>query len=106
MGCKVEFIPDALRDFEALDKSLRREAARKIDALAENPFLGKPLGNKMGMDLTGFYKLYFARRRYRIVYRLIGEDIEIIEIVGIGMRDKAEIYQLVARRLKKMRKRG
>jgi mRNA interferase RelE/StbE len=67
MGCKVEFIPDALRDFETLDKSLRKEAAKKIDTLSENPFLGKPLGNKMGIDLTGFYKLYFARKRYRIL---------------------------------------
>ena len=68
-----------------------------------NPYLGKPLGNKFGIDLTGFYKLYFAKKKYRIVYRRIGEHIEVIEIIGIGKRDKEEIYKIVAKRLKKLK---
>jgi mRNA interferase RelE/StbE len=36
------------------------------------------------------------------VYRLIGEHIEVIEIVGIGKRDKEEIYKLIAKILKKL----
>src|SRR4030065_693898 len=99
---RIEFIPDAEKDFGALDGAIRKEVAKKIDALAENPFLGKPLGKKFGADLTGFYKLYVAKKRYRIVYRLIGEHIEVIEIVGIGKRDKEEVYKLVARRLKRL----
>jgi mRNA interferase RelE/StbE len=102
MAFKVEFIPDAAKDFDALDKSVKREAIKKIDALSENPLLGKPLGNKLGMDLTGFYKLYIAKKKYRIVYRLFGERIEVIEIIGIGRRDKEEIYRLVAKRLRKL----
>jgi len=104
MAYKVEFIPEAGEDYEALDSSLKKAAAKKITALSENPFLGNPLGNKLGIDLTGFYKLYFDKKRYRIVYRLVGERIEIIEIFGIGKRDKEEIYKLVARRLKKFPK--
>ncbi|MFZ5998272.1 MAG: hypothetical protein ACOYW7_12410 [Nitrospirota bacterium] len=46
------------------------------------------------------------RKKYRIVYRLLGEQIEVIEIVGIGKRDKKEIYRLVAKRLKKLCKTG
>ncbi|MEI6127463.1 MAG: hypothetical protein WCQ99_13025, partial [Pseudomonadota bacterium] len=57
------------------------------------------LGNKYGMNLTGFYKLYAAKKKYRIVYRLSGEQIKIIEIIGIGKREKEEIYRLVANRL-------
>jgi len=102
MAYKIEFHPGAEKDFDALDGSIRKEVAKKIDALAENPFLGKPLGKRYGTDLTGFYKLYVSRKKYRIVYRLIGEYIEVIEIVGIGKRDKEEVYKLVARRLKKL----
>ena len=102
MAYKIEFLPDAEKDFEALDGSIRKEVAIKIDFLAENPFLGKPLGNKFGIDLTGFYKLYVAKKKYRIVYHLIGKYVEVIEIIGIGKRDKEEVYQLVARRLKKL----
>lgn len=104
MAHKVEFIPDAAKDFDALDKSIKREATKKIDALSENPFGGNSLGNKFGMDLTGFYKLYFAKKRYRIVYRLVGKQIEVIEIIGVGKRDKEEIYRLVAKRLKRLLK--
>jgi len=102
MPFKIEFLADAEKDFGALNGSIRKEVAKEIDALAENPFLGKPLGKKYGLDLTGFYKLYVAKKKYRIVYRLIGKYIEVIEIVGIGKRDKEEVYKLIARRLKRL----
>jgi mRNA interferase RelE/StbE len=102
MAYKVEFLPDAAKDFDNLAGSVKKQATKKIDALANNPFLGHPLGNKLGIDLTGFYKLYFAKKKYRIVYR-IGEHIEVIEIVGIGKRDKEQIYRLVAKRLEKLK---
>jgi mRNA interferase RelE/StbE len=102
MVYKVEFFPDAEKDFDVLDASTRTEVAKKIEALAENPFLGKPLGKKYGMDLTGFCKIYVSKKKYRIVYRLIGKYIEVIEIVGIGKREKEEVYRLVARRLRKL----
>ncbi|MBI5634375.1 MAG: type II toxin-antitoxin system RelE/ParE family toxin [Nitrospirae bacterium] len=104
MAYKVEFIPDAAKDFATLDGSVRKEAAKKIDALSENAFLGKPLGNKFGIDLTGFYKLYISRKKYRIVYRIIGGEIEIVEIVGIGRRDKEAIYRLVMGRISSRQK--
>jgi mRNA interferase RelE/StbE len=103
MAYKIEFLPDALKDFDRLAVPLKKQAANKVDSLTENPYLGKPLGNKFGIDLTGFYKLYFAKKKYRIVYRLIGENIEVIEIIGIGKRDKEEIYKIVAKRLKKLK---
>ena len=104
MAYKIEFVPEAESDFDGLDKALKKEAGKKIDGLAENPFLGKPLGNKFGIDLTGFYKLYFHKKRYRIVYRILRDYIEVVEIFGIGRRDKEEIYKLVAKRLKKLLK--
>jgi len=102
MVYRIEFIPDAEKDFDSLDGSIKKEVTKKIYVLAENPFLGKPLGKKYGVDLTGFYKLYVAKKKYRIVYRLIGKHIEVVEIVGIGKRDKEEVYRLVARRVKRL----
>jgi mRNA interferase RelE/StbE len=103
MPWKIEFIPEAEKDFAGLDGSMKRDIARKIDDLAENPYLGKPLGNKFGVNLTGFYKLYAGKNKYRIVYRRLSGEIEIIEIIGIGKREKEEIYRLVANRLKGFR---
>jgi mRNA interferase RelE/StbE len=100
MAYKVSFTKDAENDLIGLDKSIRTQVIKKAVALQEDPFLGDPLGNKFGLDLTGYYKLYVAKKGYRIVYRLVGEQIEVVEIVGIGKRDKEEIYRLVVKRLK------
>jgi len=105
MASKIEFHPAAAKEFDALDGSVRKEVASKIDALAENPFLGKPLGTRVNVNLTGLYKLYVAKKTYRIVYRLIGKEIEIVEILGIGKRDKQQIYKLVVRRVEADKKR-
>jgi mRNA interferase RelE/StbE len=99
---RVELHPEAVKDFDALDGSIRKEIVKKIDALSENPFLGKPLGNKLGLDLTGFFKLYAARKKYRIVYRLVKNRLEVLEIIGIGKREKEEIYKLIFRRIQEL----
>ncbi len=96
---KVEFLPEAAREFEALDGSLKRIAAKQIEKISERPELGEPLGNRLGIDLSGYRKLYFGRKGYRIVYEIKRGRLVIL-IIGIGRRDKAEIYKEVARRLK------
>lgn len=104
MAFKIEFHPEAVKDFDRLDASVREEVAKKIDTLSENPFLGKPLGNKMGLDLSGFFKLYVSKKKIRIVYRLLKDYLEVIEIIGIGKREKEEVYKLIFRRLQAFQK--
>ena len=99
MAYKVEFLPEAAREFEALDGSLKRVAAKQIDKLAERPELGEPLGKRMGIDLTGYRKTYFGKKGYRILYE-IQRDKLVVLIIGIGKRERAEIYGEVARRLR------
>ena len=45
--------------------------------------------------------MYVDNKKIRIVHRLLGEEIEIIEVWGIGKRDKEDIYRLIGQRLKK-----
>jgi len=100
MPYEIVFIPDAAREYENLDGSLRKQADSKLKKLQNNPYSGEALGNKNNVDLSGFYKLYFAKKRYRIVYRIRSDgSIEIIEIWGIGKRDKMEIYKIVSNRI-------
>ncbi len=98
----VNFIPEAVDDYRNLDGSVRKNIDKKIEELIENPFIGERLGNKFHMDLTGFYKLYAHGKKYRIVYRLIGSAVvEIIEIWGIGKREKEEIYKKINSRIRR-----
>ena len=95
---KIEFIPEAEKDFAKLDNSIKKQVAKKIEKLSQNPSFGEPLGYKMGINLTGFYKIYVLNKKYRIIYRIIKDTIEIVEIWGIGKRDKAQIYDLLIKR--------
>ena len=99
MAYKVEFLSEAAQEFEALDGSLKKIAAKQIDKLAERPELGEPLGKRMGIDLTGYRKIYFGKKAYRIVYEIQRQKLLIL-IIGIGKRERAEIYREVARRLR------
>ena len=100
MEYTVKMDENALKDYRNLDGSIRRVVNKKIDRLKINPFLGKKLGNIQENNLSGFFKLYVYSKTYRIIYRLITPtEIEIIEIVGIGRRDKNEIYHIVSKRL-------
>jgi mRNA interferase RelE/StbE len=100
---EIKFIPEAAKDYKSLDGSIKKLADEKLDDLEKNPKLGEPLGNKYNMDLTGYYKIYFNKKKHRIVYRITEEkcDIEIIEIWGIGKKDKMEVYKDVEKRITK-----
>ena len=98
MAYKVEFLSEAAQEFDALDGSLKKIAAKQIDKLAEKPELGEPLGKRMGVDLSGYRKTYFGKKAYRIVYEIQRQKLSIL-IIGIGKRERAEIYKELARRL-------
>jgi mRNA interferase RelE/StbE len=104
MTAKIEFIIDAANDYKSLEGSARKKVDKRLIELSENPLIGEHLGNKFNINLTGFYKLYADSKKIRIIYRLIGYEIEIIEIWGIGKREKEEIYRLIGHRLKKKSK--
>jgi mRNA interferase RelE/StbE len=97
----IEFIPEAEKDYKSLDGSIKKLVNEKIDDLKDDAYIGEELGNKNNIDLTGYYKLYAAKKKYRIVYRIVKNEIEIIEIWGIGKRDKMEVYKNVGKRIKK-----
>ena len=99
MNFDIQFIPEAVKDYKLLDGSIKKIVNEKIEKLKENPFLGEPLGNKNNVDLTGFYKIYAAKKSYRIIYRVLDNAIEVVEIWGIGKRDKLEIYKTIGKRV-------
>ena len=83
----MEFAPRAERDFRALDGSIRKRIARRIDALAQNPY---PAGIK---KLAGDEQIYRLRvGDYRILYQVKGRA---LLIVGIGQR--REFYRRIVR---------
>ncbi len=91
MRFAVLLIQEAKKDFEKLDGSIKKQILKKLILLETNPFLGKPLGNRAGMDLTGYYKLYVYKRKIRIIYEIRGEAL-IIRVISIGKREDFTVY--------------
>jgi len=102
---KIKFIPEAAKDYKNLDGSIKKLVDDKLEKLEKNPYLGEELGNKNNIDLTGYYKIYVYKKIFRIVYRITPDekDVEIVEIWGIGKKDKMAIYKEVEKRIINMR---
>jgi mRNA-degrading endonuclease RelE of RelBE toxin-antitoxin system len=92
---KVSLTDDAKADFKGLDGSEKILIAKQLLKLERNPDIGQPSGSKMGMDLTGYFKLYADRKRIRIVYAIEGD---LVKVIAVGKREDMEIYRLASKR--------
>lgn len=54
---KTRFHPEALKEVERMDGQIKSLAKSKLKQISANPFVGIALGNKHGIDLTGYYIL-------------------------------------------------
>ena len=97
---KVELIPEAWDDFNSLDGSVKKRVLKQLVKLEQNPKYGLPLGNKAGINLDGYFKLYADRKRIRIIYEQFGE---IIKIIAIDKREDMEVYRIALNRILSMR---
>lgn len=103
MSWQIKFYEEAIVDIENLDGSKKKEVMKGILKVSQNPLsnteggYGKPLGNKSGVNLTGFFKIRFRHSGLRIVYYLERED-EIMNIVIVSIRDNDYVYEQAAKR--------
>jgi mRNA interferase RelE/StbE len=96
---KVELTPEAQADFNRLEGSVRKQVLKHLVKLELNPRYGNPLGNKAGINLEGYFKLYADKKRIRIIY----EEIEnVIKVIAIDKREDLEVYQVALKRILSM----
>lgn len=81
------------------DKKVLFQIARCIEKLKTEPHKqGKPLIK----NLQGFRSLRAVSQRYRIIYRILEEEV-VVFVVAIGIRkegDRKDIYELVKKLIK------
>jgi mRNA interferase RelE/StbE len=95
---KVVLTAYAAQDFRSLDGSVKEHVARQLKKLETSPHLGEHLGKRGDLDLTGYYKLYAARKAIRIVYQVLEKEV-LVEVVAIGKREDFAVYREAARRI-------
>ena len=98
MEYKILFHPEALKEFCALDGSVKQLVKKQIDKLKNTPELGEELGNKNGYDLSGYRKMYACKKQVRIVYSIFN-DILTINIIAIGKREDMQVYKAASQRI-------
>lgn len=97
---KVELIPEAHADFNKLDGSVKKRVLKQLVKLERNPKYGDPLGNKAGINLDGYFKLYADKRRIRIIYEEIDH---VIKVIAIDKREDMEVYRIALKRILSMK---
>ena len=103
---RVEFITEAKKDMESLDRSQRLQVQKAIHKVSTNPLpqneggYGKPLGNKYSNNLTGLLKIKLVKLGIRVVYKLIRTD-EMMKIIVIAARADDEVYDIASMRIDK-----
>lgn len=93
---KVELIAEAHADFNRLDGSVKKQVLKQLLKLEQDPHYGEPLGNKAGINLEGYLKLYADKKRIRIVYSVIDQT---IQVIAIDKREDMEVYRLALKRI-------
>ena len=93
---KVELIAEAHADFNRLDGSVKKQVLKQFVKLERNPKYGVPLGNKAGINLEGYFKLYADKKRIRIIYEEIDH---VIKVIAIDKREDMEVYRIALKRI-------
>jgi len=98
MSYKIVLKEEAENELESFSNREKILIFKQFKKISSSPELGQPLGSKAGYDLSGCRKMYVDKKRIRIVYTIIDEQI-VIEIIAIGKRDELEVYKMAHERL-------
>ncbi len=84
--------PKITKDFKQLSASQTQLVFKQFKKMEVSPELGVLLGNKSNYKLEGCRKLYVDKKKIRIVYRIVDEEI-LVEVIVIGKRDDMAVYK-------------
>lgn len=101
MAWKIRVTDEAKKDLNKIEGSIRKQVLAGIVKVSKAPLpspngYGKPLGNKSGNNLTGFFKIKYCGIGIRVVYTLVVDKM-IMNVVVISQRDDNYCYELAAK---------
>lgn len=101
----VKYLKEAKADMKKLDKAFAKQVLKGIAKVRKNPLpqpegYGKPLGNKRGNNLTGFFKIKYRGIGIRVVYTLVRDEM-VMNILVVSPRDDEYCYDAAAKMYKR-----
>jgi len=95
---KIKLTSIAAESIRKLDQKTRTIIIKRIEELSDNPLL---LGKQLKGPLKDLRTIRAAGQRYRIIYRIIEDEIVVVINVGIRKDDsKKDIYALMKKLIK------
>lgn len=105
MAWCIRITDEAKKDYEKIEGSIRKQVLAGIVKVSKAPLpspngYGKPLGNKGGNDLTGFFKIKYRGIGIRVVYTLVVDKM-LMNIIVISQRDDNYCYDMAGKMYEK-----
>lgn len=85
---ELKFGRRALRDWQSLDSSIRKQFQKKLAKVIENPHI--PAAKLRGYENS--YRLKLRKAGYRLGYRVFDQEVVVL-VIAVGRRDKDGIYK-------------
>ncbi|MBU3716327.1 MAG: type II toxin-antitoxin system RelE/ParE family toxin [Candidatus Nanopelagicaceae bacterium] len=97
MKYRLRFEPEALKEWNSLDRSIRIQFAKKLESRLEEPVVKS---SELSGELKGLYKIKLASLGYRLVYQIESSELTVV-VISVGKRDKSYVYTTALERKKK-----
>ncbi len=93
MSYKLNFLAEALKEWKALDASVKKQFKKKLTERLENPFV--PAAKLSGS--ANRYKIKLRAAGYRLVYEVIESELVLV-VIAVGKRENNWVYKKAAAR--------
>ena len=93
---RLKFVPDAWREWQALDGSIKQALKPLLAKRLQNPHVP---GSLLHRELAGCYKIKLLKQGYRLVY-MVDDDVLFVLVLSVGKREANAAYRAAAKRIK------
>ena len=91
---KLQFVPEALEEWNALDGSVKQPLKKLLEKRLQEPRIP---GASLGGDLSNCYKIKLRKRGYRLVYEVYDNTV-IVLVLSVGKREGDAAYITASQR--------
>lgn len=94
MTYELEFDPRALKEWQKLGETVKKQFRKKLVDVLSNP----RVESARLRELPDCYKIKLKTSDYRLVYQ-VQDDVVLVVVIAIGKREKLAVYRQADKRL-------
>jgi len=95
MRFEIDFYELALKEWKKLAPDIKAQFRKKLKKLQDNPYVESA---RLHDDLKGCFKIKLRASGYRLVYKVIDNELVIL-VIAVGKREKSDVYNNAKQRV-------